>query len=160
MSNPVASWRDEHVHFFKLLDQLQMELDLFHGAERPDYELMLEIIRELRETGERQHHPREEVVFERLAAHAPDLQLRLQRLKQEHRVIAHAGDALVEQLEAVLGGALVPRAQVEAAAATYLLYYGNHIMKEEEDVLPRAAAALTAADWQAVAAAAPGSLQQ
>ena len=160
MASPVAAWHDEHAYFFKLLDQLQMQLDLFHGAERPDYELMLDTIRQLREMGDRQHHPREEVAFERLAAHAPDLQLRLQRLRQEHRVIAHAGDALVEQLEAVLAGALVPRTQVEAAAATYLLYYGNHIMKEEEDVLPRAAATLTAADWAAVAAAAPGSLQQ
>jgi hypothetical protein len=56
---------------------------------------------------------------------------------------------------------VVPRAQVETAAATYLIYYGNHIAKEEEDVLPRAAAALTEGDWQAVAAAPPReSLQQ
>jgi hemerythrin-like domain-containing protein len=160
MAAPVHAWHDEHAYFFKLLDQLRLQVDLFENGERPDYERMLEIIRELRETGDRQHHPREEVAFERLVAREPDLQLRLQRLRQEHRVIAHAGDALAEQLEAVLNGVLVPRTQIEAAAATYLLYYGNHIMKEEEDVLPRAAAALTPADWAAVAAAAPRSLQQ
>jgi branched-chain amino acid transport system ATP-binding protein len=39
------------------------------------------------------------------------------------------------------------------AAATYLVYYGNHIAKEEELVLPRAADVLTAADWKAVRSA-------
>jgi hypothetical protein len=30
------------------------------------------------------------------------------------------------------------------------VYYGNHIAKEEEDVLTRAAGFLTAEDWDAV----------
>ena len=158
--NPVAAWHDEHAHFLQLLGELQRELDVFHGAERPNYELMLEVIRRLRELGDRQHHPREEAAFERLAARDPDMRLRLNRLRQEHRVIARAGEVLAEQLDAILNGAVVPRAHVETAAATYLVYYGNHIAKEEEDVLPRAAAALTPADWQAVAAAGPASLQQ
>jgi hemerythrin-like domain-containing protein len=65
-------------------------------------------------------------------------------------VIAQAGQALLEQVEAILGGAIVPRAQMEAALATYLVYYGNHIAKEEEDVLTRAAKHLTLDDWEAV----------
>lgn len=160
MANPLTTWHEEHAHFLKLLGQLQGELDVFHGAGRPNYELMLELIQRLRELGDREHHPREEVAFERLAQHVPEMTLRLQRLRQEHRVIAQAGDRLVEYLDAILGGSVVPRAHVEMAAATYLVYYGNHIAKEEEDVLPRAADALTPADWQAVAAAARAGLQQ
>jgi hemerythrin-like domain-containing protein len=49
----------------------------------------------------------------------------------------------------------VPRSELEVALATYLVYYGNHIAKEEEDVLSRAAQHLTAEDWQAVRAAVP-----
>ncbi|HVJ12604.1 MAG TPA: AraC family transcriptional regulator, partial [Burkholderiales bacterium] len=75
--------------------------------------------------------------------------------EQEHRVIAQAGQELLGQIEAILGGALVPRAELEAALATYLVYYGNHIAKEEEDVLGRAAQHLTAEDWAAVRAAVP-----
>ena len=44
------------------------------------------------------------------------------------------------------------------AAAAYLVYYSNHIAKEEEDVLARAAKELTPEDWKAVKAAAPGAL--
>jgi hemerythrin-like domain-containing protein len=95
------------------------------------------------------------VAFERLAKCCPDMKLALARLEQEHRVIAQAGAALQDQIEAILAGAIVPRAQVETAAATFLVYYANHIAREEEDVLTRAAMHLTDADWEAVKSAAP-----
>jgi hemerythrin-like domain-containing protein len=65
-------------------------------------------------------------------------------------VIARAGETLRQHLEAILGGSIIERAEVEVAAATYLVYYGNHIAKEDELVLERAEKALTAEDWQAV----------
>jgi len=70
-------------------------------------------------------------------------------------VIAKAGEALQRQIEAILDGAIVPRAEVEMAAATFLVYYRNHIAEEEKDVLTRAAMHLTEADWDAVKNAAP-----
>jgi hemerythrin-like domain-containing protein len=50
---------------------------------------------------------------------------------------------------------MVSRAEIEVAAATYLVYYGNHIAAEEEDILPLAAKTLTEADWAAARDAAP-----
>lgn len=153
--DPVKSWHREHEYFRRLLALLHKQLDVFHGGERPNYELMLDIVSYLREYSDRFHHPREDVAFVRLALRAPELALPLARLKQEHRVIAHAGEALVNHLDAILGGAVVPRAEVEMAIATYLVYYGNHIAKEEEDVLARAASLLGPEDWAAVKDAAP-----
>jgi hemerythrin-like domain-containing protein len=154
MAVPISAWHDDHVRFNDLLGGLRRELDLFHRGERPDYERMCQSVTYLREYGDAVHHPRESVAFERLARRCPDMQLPLARLDQEHRVIAQAGARLLEQIEAILGGAMVPRGELEAALATYLVYYGNHIAKEEEDVLTRAAMHLTAEDWAAVRAAA------
>ena len=154
---PIAAWHTEHVYFNQLLGLLRRQLDVFHRGETPNYELILDIVSYLREYSDRFHHPREDVAFARLARHCPDMELPLARLGQEHRVIAHAGDSLHSLIQAVLGGAMVPRAEIEVAAATYLVYYGNHIAKEEEDVLTRAAKILTEEDWEAVRAAAqPG----
>lgn len=150
MAMPVSAWHNDHVHFNELLGCLRRELDLFHRGERPDYERICEIVTYLREYGDAVHHPREGVAFARLAKRCPDMALPLARLEQEHRVIAQAGQALLEEVEAILGGAMVPRGELEAALATYLVYYGNHIAKEEEDVLTRAAGYLTADDWEAV----------
>ena len=153
--NPIAAWHDEHVYFSQLLNLLRREVDVFHTGGRPNYELMYDIVAYLREYGDQAHHPREDVAFERLAKRCPEMELALARLEQEHRVIANAGEALQRQIEAILDGAIVPRAEVESAAATFLVYYGNHIAREEEDVLTRAAMHLTEADWEEVKNAAP-----
>ena len=155
---PVIAWHTEHVYFNQLLSLLQKQVDVFHRGGQPNYELMQDIITYLRDYSDRLHHPREDVAFARLARHCPDLDLVLARLAQEHRVIAHAGEKLLEQLAAIVGGAVVPRAELEVAAAIYLVYYGNHIAKEEEDVLTRAAKTLTPEDWEAVRSAVPPSL--
>lgn len=152
MSGPLALWHTEHVYFRRLLELLQRELDAFHHGERPNYELMLDIVAYLRDYSDHCHHPREEVAFERLAARCPDIKLDLARLSQEHRVIARAGETLRQHLESILAGTLVQRAEVEVAAATYLVYYGNHIAKEDEIVLSRAAERLSPGDWDAVRA--------
>ena len=155
MINPISAWHTEHVYFNQLLGLLRKQIDVFHGGERPNYELMLDIVAYLHDYSDRFHHPREDAAFACLAKRCPDLELVLARLSQEHRVIANAGEALRDQLQAILDGAIVPRAAVEVAAATYLVYYGNHIAKEEEDVLTRAAKELTRDDWETVRTAVP-----
>src|SRR3954470_7219656 len=150
MSGPLAIWHTEHVYFRRLLELLQNELDTFHRGERPNYELMLDIVAYLRDYSDKFHHPREDVAFARLAQRCPDLKLDLARLGQEHRVIARAGETLRQHLEAILGGSMIQRAEVEVAAATYLVYYGNHLAKEDEIVLPRAAELLSPGDWEAI----------
>ena len=153
---PIAAWHTEHVCFKQLLYRLQREVDVFHTGERPNYDLMRDIVTYLRDYGDRFHHPREDVAYERLAKRCPDMKLALARLEQDHRVIAQAGETLVRQIDAILGGAIVSRVELEVTAATYLVYYGNHIAKEEEDILTRAALHLTDEDWKAIKATAPG----
>ena len=70
-------------------------------------------------------------------------------------LFVHAGAMVLEQIEAVLGGEVLPREQLEAAAATYLVYYQNHIRTEDTTILARAGEHLTAEDWEAVRAAVP-----
>ena len=155
MADPVATWHEEHVYFRHLLDLLHRQADLFAKGERPNYELMLDVISYLREYSDRCHHPREDVAFAIMEQRSPDMALPLARLRQEHRVIAHAGETFAHLLTAILGDAVVPLAELETAAAMYLVYYGNHIAREEEDVLTQAARLLTPEDWRAVRDAVP-----
>ena len=155
MSVQVEAWHTEHMYFGRLLARLQRELDLFAVGERPNYALILDILAYLGEFCDRVHHPREDAAFACLARRSPGLELPLARLQQEHRVIAHAGEALRAQIAGIVDGAYVPRTQVEAAAATYLVYYRSHIEHEEREILGRAAATLSSEDWEAVRNAAP-----
>ena len=155
MIDPIAAWHEEHVYFNQLLGLLKRELDVFHSGERPNYELMLDVISYLQDYADQYHHPREDEAFARLASKRPDLDLVIARLKQEHRVIARVGTLLRGHLSDALNGALIQRNDIEAAAATYLVYYGNHMAKEEEEILTSAAKALTPQDWAAVKDIAP-----
>ena len=155
MGSPTAVWHAEHFHFRQLLRLLEKQLDQFHNGEEPPYEVMMDIISYLRDYSDQSHHPREDVAFARLARYCPDLELVLARLQQEHRVIAHTGEQLLEQLKSVLDGAIVPREEIEATAATYLVYYKTHLSKEDGAVMAAAAKHLTPEDWNAVLTAAP-----
>ncbi len=155
MREPTRAWHEEHEYFRRLLQLLQHELDRFACGETPNYSLMLDVICYLRDWSDVYHHPREDEVFRRLALLQPAERTAIARLQQEHRVIAAAGDSLRRLLEEVEAGGVVARSEIEVAAATYLVYYGNHIAAEEESILPLAAKSLSAQDWQAARDAAP-----
>ncbi|HSD44322.1 MAG TPA: hemerythrin domain-containing protein [Burkholderiales bacterium] len=153
MNDPIAGWRAEHRNFSRLLELFDREVERFHSAERPDYELMLDVLTYLRHFPEHTHHPREDVAFKRLVRHDHAIQPVVNRLLQEHRVIAEIARQLQDLLEALQGDEFVARAEVEAACATFLVYYRHHIAGEEDRILPLAGRLLTPDDWKAVGAA-------
>jgi len=155
MVDPISVWHGEHMRFARLLDFFERQMLAFHDGEHPNYELMRDVVHYLHHFADRHHHPREDVAFARLIKRDPDLQIGISRLLQEHRVINAAGELLLKYLDDILEDAVVERLTVEAAAATYLVYYRHHLAVEEDDVLPRAAQLLTPEDWAAVAAAVP-----
>jgi len=93
------------------------------------------------------------VAFARLVERDPGLQLPIARRLQEHRVIAAAGEELLKLLQGAVDDALIDRSAIEAAAATYLVYYRHHLAAEEQELIPRAAELFTPSDWATVAAA-------
>ena len=157
---PIERWHADHIYFRRLLDLLERQVDIFHVGAQPDYALMLDIIFYLRRFSDAIHHPREDAAFARLAALSPEMALPVARLAQEHRVIAHAGERLEHSLEQATGGSFIGRADIEALAATYLVYYRSHIAREEKDILPLAARVLGAQDWSSVEAAVPGGAEE
>jgi len=155
MSDSIALWHAQHRDFARLLDLLEQQLVAFHADDGPNYELMLDVVSYLRYFPDRYHHPREDVAFARLAKRDPELKPLIDGLLQEHRVIAAAGSELLKYLEQVIDDVVVERAKVEAAAATYLVYYRRHLALEDRDIVPRAEQLLTLQDWEAVLAAIP-----
>ena len=91
----------------------------------------------------------------KLGERDPSVRALIQRVLGEHKVIASAGKQLVEQLDAVLNGALLARESVEAAAATYVSYYRHHMAQEETDLFPIAEKVLRPQDWKSVTDAIP-----
>lgn len=155
MADPVAVWHAEHLRFANLLDFIEQQMGAFHEGKDPDYGLMYDVVHYLHHYADRYHHPREDVAFARLVGREPALGLSINRLLQEHRVLEATGGTLLAYLDDILGDRVIQRATVEAAAATYLVYFRHHLAVEEREVLPHAKRALAVDDWAAVAAAVP-----
>ena len=155
MANQIAIWKAEHVNFLRLLNLLDAEIRVFHEGGRPNYDLMLDIVYYLIHYPDRFHHPKEDVAMEKLLHKAPNCQSLASELTREHKVIADSGTALLEQLQGVVGGALMPRAAVEGPAATYAAYYRRHMAREEAELFPRVDQSLKTKDWTAVEKAVP-----
>jgi hemerythrin-like domain-containing protein len=152
MNGQIAAWHAEHLNFARLLRLFEEQVALFAHGESPDYELMRDIVYYLNGFPDLHHHRYESEVFKLVGGRDPQLKPLVNRLLQEHRVIAGCGASLLAQLEAILDGAVVPRATLEAAAATFLVYYRAHLDSEESTMLPRVRDMLDAGDWVKVAA--------
>jgi len=155
MADPVAVWHAEHMRFASLLDFIEQQMSAFHEGKDPDYQLIYDVVFYLHHYADHYHHPREDVAFARLVKRDPGLRLPINRLLQEHRVLETAGETLLKFVDDILEDRVIQRATVEAAAATYLVYYRHHLAVEESEVLPHASRNLKPDDWAAVAAAVP-----
>jgi hemerythrin-like domain-containing protein len=153
MSEQIDLWHAEHRHFARLLDLLDQQVVAFHSDDEPNFELMLDVVSYLRYFPDRYHHPREDVAFARMVERDPAMKPLVDQLLQEHRVITSAGTELLKYLKQVVDDVVVERSKVEAAAATYLVYYRRHLALEDRDVVPRAEQLLTPGDWEAVKSA-------
>ena len=151
----LAQWHEDHVNTAGLLDLLQTQVELFHKGERPSYPLMADIVAYLRAYSDCVHHPREDVAFTLLVARDAGVSRVVSRLMQEHRVLAWTGEELRRRIEEADLDTVSPRSALEAAAATYLVFYRNHLNREEREILPLARELLTEEDWAAVDAAGP-----
>ena len=157
--HPVDRWHSDHRDFARLLDLLEQQINSMHKGGRPEYRLMGLIVDYLRHFPDRFHHPREDVAFARMVERDPQLQLAIARRIQEHVEIAAAGEELLNRLNQAATGAVIKRSALEAAAATYLVYYRHHLAAEEREVIPRAMQLLTSADWNTVGAIPPSPIR-
>jgi hemerythrin-like domain-containing protein len=146
MTNPIACWREEHARFAKLLDTLEAQLDRFHCAERPDYQLMLDVMRYMRHYPDKTHHPREDLAFVKVAEREPRSGRMVSELLDDHKVIEESGEKLVEMLEGVLDEAILARDAVEAPGRDYIKRLRGH-MHSEEVLFPFVQMWLGAEDW-------------
>src|SRR5664279_5337383 len=71
MSNIIQILLEEHRNIDKLLLVLEHELEVFDRSEEPDYEILQAVIQYFQDYPESCHHPKEDMVFEKLKVRDP-----------------------------------------------------------------------------------------
>ncbi len=140
----------DHIHTARLLDILEEELEVLHDGGSPDYQLMIDIMHYMTQYPDMFHHPREDVVFERMLLRDATLTRVLSELLQDHELLAQKGTKFHAILTGVLEGVVVARGEVERLGREYVHSLREHMDVEEGEVFPIATALLDEQDWQAV----------
>jgi hemerythrin-like domain-containing protein len=141
--------REEHAALAALLRSIGLLLKQSRrDGSLPDFAALRAMLFYIDEFPEKRHHPKEsELLFAKLRARAPRSRELLNELDAEHT----RGERLIRELHRTLLGFEMlgepRRAEFEATADAYARFYLAHMAKEEQEVLPLALQALTAADW-------------
>lgn len=152
MAEVIDTLREEHRHIARLLDALDHQVEIFARAGEPDYDVVRGIADYFLDYPDTCHHPKEDVVFERLRARCPQEAAAIEGLVSEHREIHERARWFHDTLHALLGESDIARDTVIDAARVFVEAQRRHLAMEEERFFPLAEARLTPEDWSDIAA--------
>lgn len=148
MRKMIGSLRRDHRDIEEILRVLEQECDVFGRPERPDYELVGEVIDYLGSFLEGYYHPKEDLLFNGVKkSNAPCAKI-IADISAERAGAASSLQALGEALRQILNEQRVPRQAFEDSARTFILHQRRQIEMEEQKLFPIAESALVAAEWE------------
>jgi hemerythrin-like domain-containing protein len=140
----------DHRNLRLLLDIVEEQMNGHQADRAADFDLLCMIAEYTLHYPDLVHHPREEVVFERLIARDHGAQAVIGCLVEEHRRLGELTRRFAAVVNDVAHGVALPRAWLDSLAREYLQANRLHMQAEEEHFLPRAMAVLTGEDWAAI----------
>jgi hemerythrin-like domain-containing protein len=151
MSYVIEILRQEHCNIEKLLRVLERELNVFDRGERPDYELVLAVIDYFRDYPDTCHHPKEDMIIEKLRVRDAGAVAIIGDLEAEHQEGARRLRRVGQMVEAVLNDQDLLRQTVSEIVRDFIARERQHMDMEERLVFPAALKALRSADWAEIA---------
>ena len=143
--------RQEHRNIEKLLDVMEQELSVFDRGERPDYEVFGAVIDFFKKYPDSCHHPKEDIIYEKFKARAPDRAASIADLEAEHREGAVRLRRVAQAIDNVLNDQELLRESVDRIVRDFIDNERKHIALEDEVVFPAIACTLQPEDWADIA---------
>jgi hemerythrin-like domain-containing protein len=143
MSRIIEILLDEHRNIEKLLHILEQELEVFDRGESPDYEILQAIIDYFQDYPGSYHHPKEDIVFEKLKLRDPAVTRQIGDAEAEHQAETNRLRQFARAVEDVAG----LRQAFHNVVRDFIQHQRQHIAKEERSLFPSAVKALRPEDW-------------
>jgi len=144
--------RDEHCNIEKLLLVLEQELCVFNRAERPDYHVVQSVIEYFQDYPDCCHHPKEDMIFEKLKARDPITAASIGDLEVEHEKGSKRLGRVARTVESVLADREILRQTVDAIIRDFIDHERQHMAMEERVLFPAAVEVLLPQDWAEIRA--------
>lgn len=138
----------DHGNMARLLDVLQEEVERYRETGRADFQILSRILDYVLTFPELRHHPREDLIFQRLKQRNPAVAHQAEAIMAEHHELASLTRKLSAALHNLRHGIEMQRDRFEALVRSYIKANREHMRKEEEVYFPLAIWALDPVDWQ------------
>ena len=153
MSQVLDTLHTDHKNLTRLLNLFERCLQEFQDGDNSQLRLMTEIVHYMVQYPDIAHHPREDLVTEKLRERDPATAAIADELQSQHEKIKHLGAELYDMLYAASRGAMTPRDRLTELCQDYLALNRSHMDIEESEAFPRARRVLADSDWAAIESA-------
>lgn len=149
--NPIIDkLRREHADMRRVIILIRLQLDLLERHAQPDLVLLTNALYYMRKFPSVVHHPKEELIFEKLLARGAPVQKEVEQLHAQHQEIYALEDDLIELALALQKGDCKAEARLLEFGRHYLAIQSMHVETEERFLFPAALQNLRAYDWKDV----------
>jgi hemerythrin-like domain-containing protein len=144
----VKALHNEHIYMFSLLDSLSEQVGFIVNGKDADFALLLDIIDYMQNFPDRYHHPKEDLIYQRMALRDEAIAAEVAALLDEHRLLIKLSNRLADAIDDVhMMPTVLKKQRVGELCAEYESCLRRHINIEESKILPRALEVLRAEDW-------------
>lgn len=142
--------RAEHRHMATVMQLFERQLDAIAGGELVDTHVVYEIMHYMVTWPDRFHHPREDLIYARVAEVDPAAADAVDTLQRDHDNTAKLGRGMLRDIERWRLGEVAGSVVVKSGRA-YIEHIYEHMNVEEKVVFPRIEHTLTYQDWRELA---------
>jgi hemerythrin-like domain-containing protein len=139
--------RAEHRHMATIMELFKEQLDAIENGQLVDTHVIYEIMDYLVRWPDRFHHPREDLIYGRVAGIDPKAADNVDSLQREHDEMGKQSRAVLVDIEHWREGDLDGLVLIKSGRA-YIDRLYAHMNSEEKVVFPQIEAILTATDWR------------
>lgn len=154
MPDIVAALVDEHKYQARLLNVMERQVGLLNQRKLPDYDVMHGVMRYMTQFPDRYHHPKEDLLFDKVVLRDPAAAASVAQLRRAHEEIVAAGAELFDLIErSRQGDGEALRDPLRKSAHRYIGTLRRHMDIESLHMFPQALNTLQPDDWRDVDAA-------
>ncbi|MEH6589210.1 MAG: hemerythrin domain-containing protein [Halioglobus sp.] len=139
--------RSEHRHMAGVMELFKDQLEAIEQGKVVDTHIVYEVMDYLVRWPDRFHHPREDLIYGRVAEIDVDAADNVDTLQREHDAMARQSRAVLKDIEKWREG-LVDGKTVIKSGRAYIDKLYVHMNSEEKVVFPQIEAVLTTTDWR------------
>lgn len=137
----------EHKVIARIMNVFEDEVNALESKGEFDIDLVRLIIRYMEEYPDRFHHPKEELLFDAVAARDPEFRERASVIRAQHRALPDLTAEVKAIVEAIDFGESRPRIEVLRTFRAYIEYERDHIVSESGGLFPDIDDILSPEDW-------------